>query len=186
MKLFLCPRSTLLCAALFVAVCGVLVARGGEAQTRWVGSWAASQQLVEPNNSLSPEDLHDATLRQIVHLSLGGSEIRLHLSNRFGTTPLHLTAVHIARAVAANSSKIAPGSDKAITFSGLPEVTIPAHADFLSDPIAFRVKAFDDVAITLHIDVPPNEQTGHPGSRATSYIGHGDLVSAAELAGAKT
>ena len=186
MKRFLCPRSTLLCAALFVAVCGVLVARGGEAQRRWVGAWAASQQLVEPNNALSAEDLHDATLRQIVHLSLGGSEIRLRLSNRFGTTPLHLTAVHIARAVAANSSKIAPGSDKPITFSGLPEVTIPAHADFLSDRIAFPVKAFDDVAITLHIDAPPNEQTGHPGSRATSYLAHGDLVAAAELAGAKT
>ena len=66
------------------------------AQTAWVGSWAASQQLPEPANALPPEDLRDATLRQIVHLSLGGGTLRVHLSNAFGTEPLHFTSVHIA------------------------------------------------------------------------------------------
>src|SRR5256885_15674093 len=54
------------------------------AQTHWVGSWAASQQLAEPKNSLAADDLTDVTLRQIVHLSIGGRELRVHLSNRFG------------------------------------------------------------------------------------------------------
>lgn len=155
-------------------------------QARWIGSWSASQQLVEPANALNPEDLRDATLRQIVHLSLGGREIRVHLSNRFGTTPLHIGSVHIARPVSPDSSKIVPDTDNALTFSGSTAVTIPAHADYLSDPVAFSADALSDVAITLHIDAPPNEQTGHPGSRATSYVAHGDLVSATELAGAKT
>ena len=155
------------------------------AQTRWIGSWAASQQLVEPNNALSPEDLRNVTLRQIVHLSIGGSEIRLHLSNRFGTTALHFTAVHMARPISASSDKTVPGTDKAFTFSGLPDITIPAHADYLSDPVSFPAKAHSDIAITLHIDVPPTEQTGHPASRATSYIAHGNLVSATELTGVK-
>lgn len=155
-------------------------------QTRWVGSWAASQQLVEPSNSLSPEDLHDATLRQIVHSSLGGTEIRLRLSNRFGAGPLHFTAVHIARPISPGSDKIAPGTDNAVTFSGSPDVTIPSHADYLSDPVSFTVNVLSDIAITLHFDIPPAEQTGHPGSRATSYLTHGDLVSAPELPGVKT
>lgn len=158
----------------------------GQAQTRWVGSWAASPQLVEPGNALSPEDLRDATLRQIVHLSLAGSEIRLHLSNRFGTAPLHVTAVHIAKPISPDSDRIVPSSDRALTFSGSPDVMIPAHADYLSDPISFPVNALSDVAITLHIDEPPIEQTGHPGSRATSYLKHGDFISGAELRGAKT
>jgi hypothetical protein len=176
-----------------VALLSVAVAtHGGEGSGQkhwvgsWVGSWAASQQLVEPGNALSPEDLRDATLRQIVHLSLGGGEIRLRLSNRFGNAPLHVTAVHVAKPVSPSSDKIVPGSDKALTFSGSAEVTIPSHADYLSDPVAFSVNALSDLAITLHLDVAPAEQTGHPGSRATSYITHGDLVSAAELAGAKT
>jgi lysophospholipase L1-like esterase len=173
-------------AALLVLTATAVSFSGAQPQTRWVGSWAASQQLVEPANSLSAEELHDATLRQIVHLSLGGSEIRLRLSNRFGSTPLHLTAVHIARPVFLNTSKIVPDSDKALMFSGSPGVTIPAHADFISDPLSVSLAPLSDLAVTLHLELPPAEQTGHPGSRATSYIAHKDLVSAPELPSAKT
>ncbi|HUN61090.1 MAG TPA: SGNH/GDSL hydrolase family protein, partial [Candidatus Sulfotelmatobacter sp.] len=127
------------------------------------------------------EDLSDATLRQIVHLSLGGSQVRLHLSNRFGNAPLHLTVVHLARAVSPASEKIVPGTDKALTFSGAPDVTIPAHADYLSDPVSFPASDLSDLAITLHFDKAPEGQTGHPGSRATSYLTHGDSVAAPEF-----
>src|SRR5262249_12031950 len=43
---------------------------------RWVGAWATTQQIPEPDNALAPEDLHDATLRQIVHTTLGGTLLR--------------------------------------------------------------------------------------------------------------
>jgi hypothetical protein len=155
-------------------------------EAHWVGSWAASQQLVEPGNALSVDELHDATLRQIVHLSIGGREIRLRLSNRFGTTPLHLTAAHVARSVSPSSDKIVPGTDEPVTFSGSPDVTIPPHADYISDTVSFTVNGLSDLAVTLHIDTSPEEQTGHPGSRAISYLKPGDSVSALELPGAKT
>jgi lysophospholipase L1-like esterase len=35
--------------------------------------------------------------------------------------------------------------------------------------------------VTFHLDSPPARETGHPGSRATSYCVHGDFVSAASL-----
>src|SRR6266566_2020145 len=76
---------------LLLLACTVNNVRASDAPTRWIGSWATSQQLIEPNNALEPADLHDLTLRQIVHLSLGGNEIRLRLSNRFADVPLHLT-----------------------------------------------------------------------------------------------
>ncbi len=151
----------------------------------WVGSWAAAQQLPEPQNSLSSDEMHDATLRQIVHLSIGGTTLRVHLSNAFGTAPLHIDSVHIAVPVSASSDKIDPATDRALTFSGRPEVTIPAGAEYISDPIAYPVAALSNLAITLHIGEPPLRQTGHPGSRATSYLAHGDLVSALELPGAQ-
>ena len=145
------------------------------AQTHWVGSWGASQQLPEPYNALPADDLRDATLRQVVHLSIGGPQLRVRLSNRFGTAPLHLTAVHVAQ----------KGVDKALAFAGRPDVTIPTGADYLSDPLDYPVAALSDLTISLHIDDPPPSQTGHPGSRATSWYAHGDLVSAAELPNAK-
>jgi lysophospholipase L1-like esterase len=177
-------------AALWFFIVNLLVlpagAKGGEVRRHWVGSWAASQQLVEANNALAPGDLRDATLRQIVHLSLGGNEIRLRLSNRFGNAPLHIKAAHVARPQSAGSAKILTDSDKALTFSQAAEVTVPPHADYLSDPASFAVDPLSDVAITLRIDAAPAEQTGHPGSRTTSYLARGDSVSALDLPGAKS
>lgn len=174
-------------AILFAAALAIVLATAAtvRAQTHWVGSWASSQQIPEPNNALPPADLQNATLRQIVHLSLGGSEVRVRLSNRFGTAPLVLTSVHIADPVSAASAKIIPGTDRALTFSGSPDVTIPAGADYLSDPIAYTVAPLSDLAITMYMETPPARQTSHPGSRATSYLVHGNEVSAADLPGAK-
>src|ERR1017187_6447820 len=62
----------------------------------WVGSWACSPQLVEPQNRPPEPGLAGNTLRQVVHLTLGGGEIRLRFSNEFGGTPLVLDTVHIA------------------------------------------------------------------------------------------
>jgi lysophospholipase L1-like esterase len=179
-------RSVLPVVVLFLAIAATHGVNGGVVQTRWVGSWAASQQLVEPDNALGPENLHDVTLRQIVHLSLGGTELRLRLSNRFSGTPLHLTAVHVARAISPNADQIVAGSDRGLTFSGSPDVTIPAHADYISDPVSVSLDPLADLAITFHIEVRPLEQTGHPGSRAASYIAPGALVSAIDLPAAKT
>src|SRR5438270_13284810 len=109
--------STLLFTALFFLAASAFSDDAGKPGAHWVGSWAASQQLVEPNNALDPEDLRDATLRQIVHLSLGGSEIRLRLSNRYGSAPLHITDVHVARPASPATAKIEPTSDKAVAFS---------------------------------------------------------------------
>jgi len=176
----------LLLAALLWLTTEAYCIDGNATEAHWVGSWATSQQLVEPGNALKADDLSDATLRQTVHVSIGGREIRLRLSNRFGRTPLHLIAVHVAKTVSPGSDKVELASDKALTFSGTTDVTIPAHADYLSDPISFAVNALSDLAITLHVDAAPAEQTGHPGSRTTSYFTHGDLVSAPELPGAKT
>jgi lysophospholipase L1-like esterase len=171
-------------------VCVVLLVATGqlEAQTavHWVGSWAASQQVPETANLLDTEMLRDATLRQVIHLSAGGSQLRVRVSNAFGTQPLHLTAVHVARPVSASSSAIDAASDKAVTFDGAADVTVPAGAEYLSDALAMPVAPLSDLAISIHYDEPPVGETGHPGSRATSYVVHGDAVSAASLPDAKT
>ena len=151
------------------------------AQNNWVGSWTASQQLPEPQNSLGAEELRDATLRQVVHLSIGGTRLRVHLSNRFGTAPMRFASVHIAWATSPASGAIDLSTDKALDFSGRPDVTVPAGAEYVSDPIAFNATALSDLAITIYFDIPPSGQTGHPGSHATSYLGQGNLISAAEL-----
>lgn len=170
---------------LILALCKSAYAQTTTSSNHWVGSWASSQQLPEPNNSLAPDDLRDAILRQIVHLSIGGSQLRIHLSNAFGTDPLHFTSVHIARPLSSVPGSIDTTTDKALSFSGSSDVTVPAGSEYISDPVVFPVSALSDLAITFHIDTPPAQQTGHPGSRTTSYLVHGDFVTSANLTNAK-
>jgi lysophospholipase L1-like esterase len=148
---------------------------------QWVGSWASSQQIPEPNNAVPPESLHNATLRQIVHLSVGGPAIRVRVSNAFGTTPLHLLAVHVARPLSPAASRIDPASDRALTFIERQDVLIPPGADYTSDPLDYPVAALSDLAITMEVEAAPGQETGHPGSRATSYLAPGVPASAPEL-----
>src|SRR6185369_13161295 len=141
----ICPGAR---SILLLLLLQALLVASSVSQTHWVGSWASSQQLVEPHNSFPAADLQDATLRQIVHLSIGGPRLRVIISNRFGTAPLHFTGVHIARPESPASAKTVAETDKPVTFSGAPDVTVPAGADYISDAINFPVAPLSDLAIT--------------------------------------
>lgn len=154
------------------------------AQSRWVASWATSPQLVD-EGALKANELREGTLRQIVHLSIGGMQVRVHLSNRYGAEPLHFTAVHVATAMAAGSAKIVTKTDKELQFSGKPDVIVPAGADYISDTVDLPVAALSDLAITLRVDSTAMAQTGHPGSRATSFLTKGNNLVAEDLPDAK-
>lgn len=153
---------------------------------RWVGAWASAQLAPDDKNRLAPEDYPDATVRQIVRLSLGGETLRVRLSNAFGTQPLTIKAAHIAMSANLATARIDPATDRALTFSGRPEVTIPAGADYWSDPVGLKVAPLASLAVSLRYVAAPSVQTGHPGSRATSYILAGDHLADADLPGAKT
>jgi lysophospholipase L1-like esterase len=145
----------------------------------WISSWGTSQQIPEPRNALPPESLQNSTLRQVVHLSLGGRTIRVHVSNAFGEQPLHLLAVHVAHPAPTGMGRTDPATDQAVSFDGRGDLLIPAGAEYTSDPLDYPVAALSDLAITMQIEAAPS-QTGHPGSRATSYLARG-ASPAAEL-----
>jgi lysophospholipase L1-like esterase len=180
----LASKNRILACVLVILSVAPLAARSAKSPV-WVATWGASQQIPEPHNALPPDDLRDATVRQIVHLSVGGSTLRVHVSNAFGTEALHFTSVHIAHPPSPAAAVIDPASDKALTFAGAAAVAVPPGAEFVSDPINYPVAALSDLAVSFHLDTPPAIETGHPGSRATSYYVHGDSVSAANLPDAK-
>ncbi len=175
---------------LAAALCASVYAQSFDARTGsrtgsrtgfWTGSWGAAQQQPEPRNALAADAYQDMTLREIVHLSVGGTKLRVKLSNAFGTAPLRLNNVHIARPLSAASSAIDPATDVALSFAGSSSVVIPAGAEYWSDPVAFAAAPLSNLAISIHYDQAPQGQTGHPGSRATSYYVHGDAAAQAQL-----
>lgn len=145
----------------------------------WVGTWGTAPQLVEPRNLPPAPGLAGNTLRQVVHVSLGGSRLRLSVSNAFGTAPMTLSAVHLASSM--GGSGVDTATDRALTFDGRPSVTVPAGETATSDPFGFPLEPLSDVAITIRFGAISPAVTGHPGSRTTSYLRTGDAVTAPAL-----
>jgi lysophospholipase L1-like esterase len=167
------------CAIAVATIPGV-GARGAHGNnTQWVGTWASSPQLGDAGNAAPAPGLADSTLRQIVHVSIGGAQIRVRFSNAFGTTPLVISSAHVA--LSAGGGAIKPESDKALAFAGQASVAIPAGALVYSDPLDFALAPLSDLAVTMHLTGGPIGITTHPGSRETSYLVAGDSVSAADL-----
>ncbi len=152
-------------------------ARGDEG--RWVGTWAASPQLTEPANMPPEPGLADSTLRQVVHVSLGGKRLRVRFSNAFGTKSLTILSAHVA--ASAGGGAIKPESSRPLTFGGRTSVTIPTGAPMVSDPIDFDLTPLSDLAVTIRVKDPTRAITGHPGARCTSYLQGGDKVTEPDL-----
>ncbi len=151
---------------------------------RWVGTWASAQMLVD-GPDLTADDFRDATLRQVVHLSSGGSRIRVSLSNAFGTAPLQIQMVHVAKPASVVNCRIDASTDEPLRFSGNTAVTIPPGAEYLSDPIDYPVAPLTDLTVTMYLETPSLHQTGHIAAHTTSCLGARNLVSAADLPDAK-
>src|SRR5256886_1310011 len=145
----------------------------------WLGTWAASPQLTEQRNLPPPPGLAGSTLRQVVHISVGGRTLRVRFANTFGGSPLAVTSAHIARSRGGDVIDVA--SDRGLTFAGAGSVRIPPGAMATSDPLDYDAPTLGDLAITIHIGAAPAEVTGHPGSRTTSYLQAGQWVFSAEL-----
>lgn len=169
-------------AAIFSLV--LSVPARAEAPPSWTGSWASSQMLPAGHDAVDTDDLDNATLRQIVHLTLGGKTIRVRLSNAFGSAPLHIAAAHVAIPLSPLTGSVDVSTDHTLTFAGRTDVTIPAGAEYISDPLEFPVSAFSDLAISIYLDKEPEQETGHPGAHQTSFLLKGNQVSSVDLVNA--
>ena len=156
-------------------------------EQHWVGTWTASPYFDSGNQP--PASLSNSVLRQIAHISLGGSQLRVQFSNLTGNGPVTISAAHLAlcNATPAVDSTIDMSTDKPLAFSGMPSVTIPQGQEIWSDPIDFAVPALGNITITTAFGNVPSNVVGHSGSRTTSYLqGGSNNVSAASMAGAQT
>src|SRR5215472_15334354 len=157
------PFAVLLAALLFAA--------GAAAQTHWVAAWgaAAAPQLRDQRQMRSAGMVFDAqTVRVFFFKQKTAYEIRVRLSNAFGTSGVEIGAAHLA--VRARDSAIAPGSDRTLTFSGNLSFTIPANAIALSDPVKLEVPAGGDVAISLFLPKGATGAATHYSAQQTNYV----------------
>ncbi|KAK4230576.1 SGNH hydrolase-type esterase domain-containing protein [Podospora fimiseda] len=161
---------------------------------KWLDVWASMPQEVEPHNlpsapyTTAQGVFENTTLRQTVYITQDVSTIRLEFSNVFGVSDLPITAATVALPLngTSGSSAIHTETLKQVNFSGQSSFIVPNGAVVLSDPIRISVKAQSSLTVTVYCSPGQAGQriTGHPGSRTSSWLAKGNLVSAADLASA--
>jgi len=127
-----------------------------------------------------PTSFSNRTIRQVVHLSIGGNKIRLRLSNEFGTKPVLIGAASVAMAGA--GSDIASASLRPLTFGGSKSVIIPPGAPALSDPAELNVAPLSDLAVSLYLPAATDLGTVHATGLQTAYVSAaGDFTTSSEF-----
>lgn len=162
------------CIALFFAL--ALNSRAQSAP-QWVGTWATAPMAADGVNM---RPFSGTTLREIVHISAGGAQIRVRFTNAYGTDPLTISDAHVA--LSAGNAAIQPGTDHAITFGGATSVNIPPGAELFSDPVALAVQPLSDLAVSFSL---PSQvmraETYHSFADQDNFIANGDVSNTADL-----
>jgi lysophospholipase L1-like esterase len=156
----------------------VLSPASAQAQTTsWISSWTASPMAPR---GVMPATFSNRTIRQIVHLSIGGDKVRLRLSNEFGTKPVLIGAASVA--LAGKSSDIVSASLRPLTFGGAKSVIIQPGAPALSDPVEFNVAPLSDVAVSLYLPAATELGTVHATGLQTAFVSTtGDFTASPEF-----
>ena len=162
---------------LMSACCSCSLAQSGN--LKWIGTWSAS-----PLRNSSKQSFRSKTLRQIVHTSIAGHSVRIHISNLYGTVPLTIDDVHIARSSA--DSTIVDSTDCKVLFGGLSSATIQPGSDAVSDSVRFDLPTLANVAISIYVRDASGPETYHQSGFQTNYIADGDLSASASLSNAQT
>jgi len=160
-------------AALCVHVGAPAAQRASAAQ--WKATWTASPHAMMSFGSRPPPVvIKDVTIRQVVHVSAGGSKVRVRLSNEYGSKPLAIGAASVS---AGTPAVIMP-----LSFGGASSIIIPAGAPALSDPVDLAVAAGQDIAINVYLPSETTASTVHmTGLQKTEMSQPGDFTKAAEL-----
>jgi len=173
----------------------------------WVATWATAQEMapttrerlvIPPGTKMPdfsamrgprpsqtvPAISGNQTIRMIIHSSIGGSKLRIELTNAFGKNPVTIGNAHIA--IRTSAASIGSSSDRQLKFGGSQSVEIRPGMIVVSDPVELKFAPMSDLAISLFVAKSEGVPTNHTLGLHTSYIADGDLTGAESLGQANT
>jgi hypothetical protein len=181
------PSSLEAAAGAIAAIATAQTPQTISAGERWITTWGTAfvyggtnTGVLGPTNGV--ECCNDQTVRMVMRVSVGGSSVRLRLSNANGYSPLFLGQVRVA--LHDRGSEIVARSDRQLSFGGRPSVEIPVGETITSDPVRLDVPAMADVVVSIYVPNETGPVTGALGPRS-GYVVSGDLAGYSSLKGAR-
>lgn len=154
----------------------------------WVGAWSTSPVEFNLKKMLDMEwidcdfGLRNLTFRTRIQPTISGEDVRITLSNVFGTGPLTIDTASVAKGYERLPQAIKTWTRKNVTFNGNSSVSIPAGETVTSDPIGMSVDALEYLTISLFMKRTETMKTyGLIGG--DTYIMSGNFAKAASTIG---
>ena len=177
-------RGALRRAGFFVAAAALAAGAAGAVRPKqsaesatssgWMESWAAAP--VKPTREVINKaytGFNDETVRNIVFTSDGGSEIRIRLSNLFGTRPLDIGQASVGEVASQGSLT---GAAFPVTFNGRSSVTVAPGQEVVSDSVPMPVAPLEDIAVSVYLPDRTGPVTYHLVGQQDNYIAPGNRV----------
>jgi len=138
-------------------------------EPRWLSAWSAAH-----NVGLVVEGLNGGAVRLLVRPTLSGRSLRVKLSNIRGNTPAVFSSAFVG--VAGTGAMVVPGTNRRLTFrGGAQDVTLAPDESAWSDAVAFDVKAFQRLAVSLDI-TSASDVSMHTLALVSTYRAAGHLA----------
>jgi lysophospholipase L1-like esterase len=167
------PRLICCAVALFLAASTLTSAQGPH--ENWISTWQGS---VTPGGTFyspgCPSDvgLSGQTIRNIVHIAIGGDTVRARISNAFGANPLSVGSASIA--IAGTGAAANPATLHPLTFNGRSSILIAQGGEALSDPVPLPVHALDNLDVSVYLPGSTGPSTQHYIANQTNYLASGN------------
>ncbi len=136
---------------------------------QWADAWGTSFLSTTVNGKVSAvPSFNNQTYRLNVFSKLGGTQVRVELTNQFATNTLPVGAAHVA--LQGTNNSIRAGTDRALTFGGKVGVTLAPGAVAWSDPVTLTVAQHTKVSVSVYVPTSFKPTTFHPTGLHTSYL----------------
>jgi len=173
-------RLTFSLAALLAAT----TVQAAEWRTTWYAApmptWGADFALP----TMMPPALEAQTVREVMRTSVGGEQVRVMYSNRYGSAPLVIGEARLAPTLDEPSraaSALQDGAGVQLTFGGRPGVTIAPGQSVTSDAAPLQVSARQRLSISTWLPQRAPLTTFHWGAQQTAFAAPGNLAAATSL-----
>ena len=164
---------------MFVTALSVTLAGQVVPAEHWVSTWQGSPT---PGGTFfspgCPSDvgLNNQTIRNLIHISTGGSQVRVRLSNAGGAEPLVIGEATVA--LAAGGAAILADSKQVLRFAGKLSTTIAAGGEVLTDPVSIDLAPLTTLAISIFLPEPTGLATQHFLAVQDNFLADGNMTRA--------